>query len=66
MNILEKKNNKRLYLWLLSKKLIQGLHEAFGFIYKNIEILSFEEEPPYNHFITLIEKEKAKILQKII
>ena len=39
------------------------LPPIFKFIYKNIKILEFEEEPPYNFFITLLENEKEIILK---
>ena len=41
--------------------LFGGLPDVFKFIYKNIQILEFEEIPPYKHFITLLEKEKEII-----
>ena len=47
-----------------TKILIKGLPEVFEFIYRNIEILNFDEKPPYEYFITLLEKEKIKILKK--
>jgi serine/threonine protein kinase/DNA-directed RNA polymerase subunit RPC12/RpoP len=47
------------------KTLLKGLPNVFEFIYKNIIILDFKEEPPYEHFITLLEKEKNKILKDI-
>lgn len=46
------------------KTLIEGLPEVFEFIYRNIEFLNFDEKPPYEYFITLLEKEKIKILKK--
>jgi len=48
-----------------AKTLLNGLPNVFEFIYKNILILDFKEEPPYEHFITLLEKEKNKILKGI-
>ena len=47
------------------KSLLNGLPNVFEFIYKNIIILDFKDEPPYDHFITLLEKEKNKILKGI-
>ena len=44
---------------------MDGLPNVFEFIYKNIIILDFKEEPPYEYFITLLEKEKNKILKGI-
>ena len=44
--------------------LVEGLPDVFYFIYKNIITLDFYERPPYEHFITLLEKEKTNILKK--
>lgn len=41
--------------------LFKDMPKVFQFIYKNICALEFEEEPPYEFFITLFEKEKIKI-----
>ena len=38
--------------------------EIFEFIYKNIQTLKFDEKPPYEIYIALLQKEKIKILQK--
>ena len=43
-------------------ELLNGLPQVFKFIYKNIIFLEFEEEPPYDEFIALLEKEKEKII----
>lgn len=48
------------------KNLLNGLPNVFQFIYKNIKILNFEEEPPYDHFITLLEKEKINLIRNKI
>ncbi len=44
------------------ENLFSGLPHVFQFIYKNTIMLDFKEEPPYEYFITLLEKEKNKIL----
>ena len=41
--------------------LFDDMPNIFKFIYKNISFLDFEESPPYEYFITLLEKEKFKI-----
>lgn len=41
--------------------LLEGLPDVFKFIYKNIQILEFQEIPPYKYFITLLEKEREII-----
>ena len=43
--------------------LLEGLPDVFKFIYKNIQILEFQEIPPYKYFITLLEKER-EIIEK--
>ena len=43
-------------------ELLKGLPDIFKFIYKNIKILEFEDEPSYDIFISLLEKEKEKII----
>lgn len=42
-------------------ELLFGLPDVFKFIYKNIKMLSFDEKLPYEHFITLLEKEKQNL-----
>ena len=42
-------------------ELLFGLPDVFKFIYKNIKMLAFDEKPPYEHFITLLEKEKQNL-----
>ena len=42
-------------------ELLKGLPDVFKFIYKNIKISDFYEEPPYQHFITLLDKEKENL-----
>ena len=46
------------------KFLVKGMPEIFEFIYRNIQTLKFDEKPPYDIYITLLQKEKIKILQK--
>ena len=41
-------------------ELLNGLPQVFKFIFKNKIFLEFEEEPPYDEFIDLLEKEKEK------
>ena len=41
--------------------LLEDMPNIFKFIYKNICFLDFEESPPYEYFITLLEKEKFKM-----
>ena len=48
------------------KILLNGLPNVFEFIYKNIKILNFEEEPPYDYIITLLEKEKINLIRNKI
>ena len=43
-------------------ELLNGLPKVLKFIYKNIIFLEFEEEPPYDEFIALLEKEKENII----
>lgn len=42
------------------ENLFSGLSHIFQFIYKNIKMLDFKEESPYEYYITLLEKEKIK------
>ena len=39
----------------------KNLPKIFKFIYKNIKILDFDEEPPYDYLIIVLEKEKEII-----
>ena len=43
--------------------LLFGLPNTFKFIYKNIKILDFYEEPPQTQFLTLLEKEKENLVK---
>ena len=44
--------------------LFKDMPKVFQFIYKNICALEFDEEPPYEFFVTLLEKEKLKITKE--
>ena len=41
----------------------KNLPKVFKFIYKNIKILTFDEEPPYDYFIAILEKEKEMLFE---
>ena len=58
------KNIKHCMLNFDKKPLFEGLPDVFQFIHKNISFLEFEEKPPYEFFMTLVEKEKIKLLRK--
>lgn len=60
---LEKYEKTRDYIFNIDyNELLEGLPDVFKFIYKNIKLLDFDEEPPYAHFITLLEKEKKNLI----